>query len=259
MFPCDKAAMDARDLLLDLRSRFAPRADPTRAAAQQAYMKSSLPYHGLPMAAVVAACRESYAGYPFDTPAAWRADVYGVFRGATHREEWYAALALAGHKSARELQGLPKTAKAKPLPDAPARASAALEVYARIISEAAWWDIVDDVAVHRVGPLLFTHRALVTPVLRSWIASDDIWLRRAAIIAQIGLKADTDTELLTHAIDAAMDDKVFWLRKAIGWSLREYAKVDAPWVLDFVAAREGRMSGLSQREALKHLGAIERS
>ena len=97
------------------------------------------------------------------------------------------------------------------------------------------------------------HPDEVEPVVRRWIASDDLWLRRLAIICQLDRKADTDLLLLTAAIDAASDSPEFFLRKAIGWALRQHAKVDPGWVRDFVAEREQVLSGLSQREALKHL------
>lgn len=247
------ASMDGRDILLALRGSFEAQADATRAAAQQAYMKSTLPFYGLPAARVAATCRQVFALYPFESPAAWRADTWGVFYGASRREERYAALALAAHRSARELQGLPRTPRAQLPPDAEARALAAMELYTSMIREGAWWDLVDALAVHHVGPLLAAHRASVAPLVRAFMHDDDVWIRRSAIIAQLGQRVETDTELLTDAIDAALDDTTFWLRKAIGWALRDYAKTDAPWVIDFVAARADRMSGLSQREALRRV------
>ena len=116
----------------------------------------------------------------------------------------------------------------------------------------AWWDHVDEVA-HRVGIVLAVHPDEVEPVVRRWIASDDLWLRRLVIICQLDRKANTDLTLLTAAIDAASDSPEFFLRKAIGWALRQHSKVDPTWVRDFVAEREHVLSGLSRREALKHV------
>ena len=91
-------------------------------------------------------------------------------------------------------------------------------------------------------------------VVRGWIGSDDLWLRRLAILCQLDRKHETDLALLTDAIDAAADSPEFFLRKAIGWALRQHAKVDPGWVRDFVRGREQVLSGLSRREALKHVG-----
>jgi 3-methyladenine DNA glycosylase AlkD len=62
-----------------------------------------------------------------------------------------------------------------------------------------------------------------------------------------------DLDLLRYAIEVNLEDRTFWLRKAIGWALRDYARTDPDWVRAEVAALDGRLSGLSRREALKHL------
>ena len=72
------------------------------------------------------------------------------------------------------------------------------------------------------------------------------------MICQVGRRGATDSELLRHAIAANVEDPTFWLRKAIGWALRDYARTDPNWVRAEVARHAG-LSGLSRREALKHL------
>ena len=94
-------------------------------------------------------------------------------------------------------------------------------------------------------------------------AQDDLWLRRTSIICQLTHKEATDVDLLAEAIEANLETtrdgertaygSVFWIRKAIGWALRQHGRVDPQWVLDYVAAHGDRMSGLTKREALKHL------
>jgi len=121
-----------------------------------------------------------------------------------------------------------------------------------LITAGAWWDVVDDVS-HRVGDALLADREGVEPVVRGWIDCDDLWLRRSAVICQLGHRERTDLQLLVDAIEPAMPEREFFLRKAIGWALREYAKTDAAWVRRFVAEHEDTLSGLSRREALKHL------
>ena len=85
---------------------------------------------------------------------------------------------------------------------------------------------------------------------------EDRWLRRTSVIAQLLAKDRTDLDLLTTAIDVNLDDQDFFLRKAIGWALRQYARTDPDWVRTFVADRGDRLSPLSRREALKHLGPL---
>lgn len=155
---------------------------------------------------------------------------------ATHREDRYAATALAGHRAYRAWQD------AETLP-----------LYRHLVVTGAWWDHVDEVATHRVGPILLSHRATGTPVVRSWATDEDLWLRRASVICQLGARDRTDVELLRHAVESNLDDPSFWLRKAIGWALRQYARTDPDWVRDRVAEWDGRLSGLSRREALRHL------
>ena len=248
--------MDGATLLAELRARFIAAGDPERALGQQAYMKSALPFHGLRSAETRAACKAVYAAYGFDEPATWRRDVMKIWRGATHREERYAALQLAADARARPLQGLARTARAAAPPDAQARARAALAIYESLVVEGAWWDLVDEIAAHLVAPLLLAHRTMtmVEQEMRAWARTDDLWKRRTAILCQLGAKSRTDRSLLTEVVELAMGDSSFWLRKAIGWALREYAKTDPEWVRAYVARLGDRLSGLSRREALKHLG-----
>ena len=90
--------------------------------------------------------------------------------------------------------------------------------------------------------------------MRGWAIDDDRWLRRVAVICQLGAKDRTDRALLTDAVLANAADRDFFLRKAIGWALRDYARTDPAWVRRFVTAHEDELSPLSKREALKHLG-----
>lgn len=89
--------------------------------------------------------------------------------------------------------------------------------------------------------------------MRAWSEREDVWLRRSAIISQLRHRERTDTVLLEDVIEPNLDDREFFIRKAIGWALRQYARTDAKWVLAFVDRHGDRLSGLSRREALKHL------
>ncbi|HET7724362.1 MAG TPA: DNA alkylation repair protein, partial [Propionibacteriaceae bacterium] len=211
--------------------------DPDRALAQQAYLKSDMPHYGVTSPELKAVLRPFLAEFAPVDRAAWTQIVSTVWDGATHREERYAAIAFAQHKAAKGWQD-PET----------------LGLYRHLIVTGAWWDLVDVVAGDLVGQVLRAHRPETTPVMRSWAVDDDLWVRRAAVLCQLNHKADTDVDLLRYVIEANVDDTSFWLRKAIGWALRQYARTDPEWVREEVARLEPRISGLSRREALKHLG-----
>ena len=112
---------------------------------------------------------------------------------------------------------------------------------------------MDEVAANRIGPILLSHKEEVTPRVEQWIEHQDLWLRRTSIICQLTFKERTDLGLLRAAIEPNLEDPSFWIRKAIGWALRQYARTDPDWVLATVAEYDGRLSGPSRREALKHL------
>jgi 3-methyladenine DNA glycosylase AlkD len=114
----------------------------------------------------------------------------------------------------------------------------------------AWWDHVDEVA-HRIADLVATHPAEMRPVLLAWSVDPSMWLRRLAILAQLGHRDRVDRELLTAVIEPNVGDPEFFVRKAIGWALREVARHDPGWVRAFVDSHP--LSPLSRREAMKHL------
>ncbi len=126
-------------------------------------------------------------------------------------------------------------------------------LYDHFVVTGAWWDHVDAVAIALLGPILRADRPTVEPVVRGWITDADLWRRRTSIIIQNGAKAATDDDLLADAIVGNLDDRDFFIRKAIGWALRERAKSDPDWVRAFVATHADRLSPLSRREAMKHL------
>lgn len=212
-------------------------ADPAKAEPMRAYMKSELPFLGVPKPARTQALRPVLRDHVVRSRERWAATVRALWDEAAFREERYAAIALA--------QSRPYAAwAAEP---------ASLPLYEHLIVTGAWWDYVDEVAIRSVGPVLRASRDAVAPVLRAWARDADRWRRRAAVICQVGAKDETDVELLADVVLAHVDDADFFLRKGIGWALREHAKTDPDWVRAFVARHGDRLSPLSRREALKHL------
>jgi 3-methyladenine DNA glycosylase AlkD len=231
-----------RNLLAAVRQALAEAADPKKAPGMQAYMKSEMPYHGVSSPVARAVFKKTFAALDVSSPGRWSDLVLALWRGARFREERYAALALAADKRARAFQTLE-----------------ALPIYEEIIVTGAWWDYVDDVASHRLGEILANETGRMKKTMLLWSRSDDMWKRRSSIICQLGFKAETDLELLYACIEPSLDSKEFFLRKAIGWALRQYAWTDPGEVARYVRENETRLSGLSRREALKNIGKARRS
>jgi 3-methyladenine DNA glycosylase AlkD len=200
-------------------------------------MKSVMPFHGVPVPEVRRIARAALAAHPLADRRTWHDTVLTLWDGATHREERYAALALVRSPGAADYQDL-----------------AALELYRHLVVTGAWWDLVDELA-HAVGGVLVAVGEPAAVVVRAWSRDDDPWLRRAAIICQLGAGAGTDRALLADCIEANLADRSFFLRKAIGWALRALARADPEWVTSFVEAAGDRLSPLSRREAMKHVQA----
>jgi 3-methyladenine DNA glycosylase AlkD len=122
-----------------------------------------------------------------------------------------------------------------------------------LVSTVPWWDTVDALASHVVGGLVAADPKL-TSDMDAWIEDDDPWVARTALLHQLRHKETTDTERLFAYCVRQSGHPDFFIRKAIGWCLREYAKTDPEAVRDFVARERGRLAPLSVREALKNIG-----
>jgi 3-methyladenine DNA glycosylase AlkD len=222
--------------LAAVRLALEERADPVRAAGQQRYMKSSMPYYGLTSPELKQALAPVLAEVTMGSREEWLATIDLTWCSATHREEWYAALALARHRPYRAWLG-----------------DEAMSLWARLVREGAWWDVVDDIATHLVRDTLLAAPE-VADGLRKWAESDSMWVRRAAILSQVGARGRLDEDLLADVIAPNVANREFFIRKAIGWALRDHAKVAPGWVRRF-ADRHPDLSQLSRRDAFKHLGA----
>lgn len=225
-----------RELVAAVRSALAAVADPRRAPEMQAYMKSAMPFLGVPKPVRVKALRPVFAAHPLPDAASWQATILAIWRGAAYREERYAAIALSGHRPYRAFS-----------------TSAALGMYEEMIVDGAWWDYVDEIASRRIGPMLAAEPAVLRPVMLRWSRDGDRWRWRTSIICQLGFGEATDLSLLRSCIEANLGDPDFFIRKAIGWALRQYARTDPDEVRRYVHSLGPALSPLSRREALKHI------
>ena len=205
----------------------------------QAYMKSAMPYRGVSAKPLRSVTGQVFKQYPLASVDGWRDTCLALWREAAYREERYAAIELTGHRLYRANQ----------TPDA-------MAMYEEFIVDGAWWDFVDAVAIHRVGPLLREFTDEIEPMMRVWSIDADMWRRRTSIICQVGAKADLDLGLLYDCIEPNMADKEFFIRKAIGWALRSHAWLNPAEVQRYVKVNKDRLSGLSKREALKNMGKL---
>ena len=206
-------------LLEQLRAELIQVAEPSRAPGMQAYMKSALPYHGVSAAVMRKVCQQVFAGLHFESAAHFRAAVLALWHAAQFREERHAAIELTELRLARPFEDL-----------------TALPMYEEMIVSGAWWDYVDPLATHRLSALVKRAPQPMAAAMREWSRSDNLWKRRSAILCQLPLKADTDLALLQECIAPALTSREFFLRKAIGWALRQYARTSPQWVLDYVQA-----------------------
>jgi 3-methyladenine DNA glycosylase AlkD len=132
--------------------------------------------------------------------------------------------------------------------------TAHLPLYKRLIVESGWWDVVDWVGAKLVGHAVRTQRSSAAPVMRKWIEDENLWIRRSAIICQLGHKDETDERMLFEFCLDRAGETDFFIRKAIGWALREHAKTNPDAVGSFLKKHAKKLSTLSVREAGKHIG-----
>jgi 3-methyladenine DNA glycosylase AlkD len=177
--------------------------------------------------------REIRSRYPISTPGEYASAVAALW-ALPRREEKYLAAAVAGrYRTFITMEQLP--------------------LYRSLIVQGAWWDLVDSVAPRCVGPVLLSEREDMRPVLDLWIDDDDLWIRRSALLAHLKHKERTDQDQLFDHCERRMHETEFFIRKAIGWVLRQYARTAPDAVKAFALAHRDEMSGLSFREATKHL------
>jgi 3-methyladenine DNA glycosylase AlkD len=223
-------------LVETIRQALAEVADPTKAPQMQAYMKSAMPYRGVSSPVLKSLCRDAFKAHPLANAAEWQRVVLALWRKAAFREERYAAVLLTQARAYREFQTF-----------------SSLPMLEEMIVTGAWWDFVDTLAGRNLGDILRTDARRMKPLMRRWARDPDMWKRRSAILCQLGFKRDTDLKLLYDCIEPNLSHKDFFIRKAIGWALRQYAWTDPKEIRRYVKANTDRLSPLSVREALKNI------
>ncbi|WP_139489199.1 DNA alkylation repair protein [Brevibacillus dissolubilis] len=215
----------------NLEHLFRSHANDVNAGPMRAYMKDHFPFLGIKSPERTALLREFVREHGVPEGDMLSAVVRELW-ALPEREFQYAALELL-EKRVKKLD------------------VSFLPLLEELVVHKSWWDTVDTLAARLVGVFLTKHPEMILPSVDKWLASEHMWLQRTAILFQLKYKEKTDLPLLYRSILHVVDSKEFFLQKAIGWALREYAKTDAQAVIEFVGAHP--LAPLSRREALKHV------
>ncbi|KHT65633.1 DNA alkylation repair protein [Photobacterium gaetbulicola] len=219
-------------MVIFMQQRMAEAGNAEEAKAMQAYMKTDQPFYGVKAPERKAIFKQAREHTKITSFIEYKRLVLWLWSGE-NREEQYMAMDVAEYfKAFRTLEAFP--------------------VYEEMLTEAGHWDTVDKIASNLIGPLIKAHREL-EDVVRNWRESDNMWLRRASLLVHLKHKSETNLSLLEETILMLASENEFFIRKAIGWVLREYAKTDSDYVRSFVQRYQEQLSPLSRKEALKNL------
>ena len=230
------AAADADALLVALRRV----GDPARAEQEKRYLKSELAFYGAGVPAIRRVVQTHLRTHPAPTRTATVAIARALWKQPIH-EARVAAIEILVRRAA-----LLETAD--------------LALVERMLREAKTWAYVDPLAEAVAGSIVVAEpRAVAT--LDRWARDDDFWVRRASMLALLRpiRRGGGDFERFGRYADGMLDETEFFIRKAIGWVLRETSKKRPGIVYDWLAPRAARASGVTVREAVKYLPARQRA
>jgi 3-methyladenine DNA glycosylase AlkD len=232
-------AIDPRRAADELEARLRALGTRERAEHERRYLKSELEFHG----ATVWQIRREVKTFAKEHAELSHAEVVALVEALwakpVHERRMAATLLLEAY---------PEVVGPSDLP-----------LFERLIRESKTWAYVDGLAANVLGELL-VRSPRTAPKLDRWAKDSDFWVRRSALLAQIRpLKQGRSFARFGSYADAMLDEKEFFIRKAIGWVLRETAKTRPDEVFEWLAPRAGRASGVSRREAVKYLSPEQRS
>jgi len=226
-----------KQLVSYVQTELAKAADKTKAKGMAAYMKTDMPFYGVQKPARELIAREIKRTLHVSTRTEYLRTVESLWV-LPHREEKYLAIRVA--------RMFPEFISIGSLP-----------LYRHLIIDGAWWDFVDETAIHLVGRVLLQDRKATGAKIDRWIDDNDLWIRRSSIICQVSHKKATDEQRLFNTCLRRAHEKDFFIRKAIGWALRDYAWTNPAAIKTFLRKHGERLSPLSRREAAKNLGGAK--
>ncbi len=223
--------VDFNAYITPLRQAFEENAHPQKAEKMKAYMLHQFPFYGIQAPLRRDLSKAHFKKYRLKDLTELEKIVQNCFL-LPEREYHYFAIELFGFY---KKQWQPSSIKA----------------IEHCLLSKSWWDSVDHMASEWLGPFFIRYPELVYIIISKWNQSDNLWLQRSSILFQKTYKENTDTPLLSHCIRNCMDSKEYFIQKAIGWALREYAKTDPEWVIKFV--KKQPLAPMSKREAIRNL------
>ena len=207
--------------------------DSELAAGMAAYMKTEMPFYGVQKPLRVPILREIKKNFAPRDLSEYEACVLALW-AQPHREEKYMAINYADSFQQFKVKD-------------------AIPLYERLIREGAWWDLVDPVSADLVGEAYLVERKSMKPLINKWSKDKDMWIRRCSLLAHLHHKDVTDEDQLFSLCLNLSSENEFFIRKAIGWALREYSKTAPKAVGKFLKSNRSQLSPLSNREGAKHL------
>ena len=220
-------------LIAHVEKRLLALADADKALEMAAYMKTDMPFYGVQKPDRIKILRELKAEFEPATQAEYESAIKALWK-RKHREEKYIAINYA------TLFPQFMTPAVMPLCE-------------QIIRQGQWWDFVDSITIDTIAAVLRKYPTDTRPMIDAFSDDDDFWIRRAALLAQLNHKKATSHHHLFAYIEKMSAEKEFFIRKAIGWALREYSKSEPERVVRFLQKNKNRLSPLSVREGSKHL------
>ena len=220
-------------LTKDIIDSFSANSNPAIAAGAKAYLRNQFDFYGLQTPLRRAVIKEVFIKYKINSEAELIACATEIWEQPDRECQYVAIELLAKYKKLWTID--------------------IIHLFDYLIITKSWWDSVDTIFSLLLAPYFKLFPQQISPITGRWNkAADNFWLQRCSIMFQKPYKKDTDTALLKQYILNCSHSKEFFIQKAIGWALREYAKTNPDWVKDFVA--NNKLAPLSVREALKHLG-----
>ncbi len=217
--------------LLPLELQLIHHADSKRVDGMKAYMRDQFDFYGIAMTERRKICKT----FIKENPLSSIAEVEKLVRYAWEKpqREWqYFAIELLAHYKKQWKEST-------------------IKIIEYCITNKSWWDTVDAMADEWAGVYFKIFPEQIPVIAGRWNRGENIWLQRTSLLFQKKYKSETDTKLLSGYIKHLATSEEFFIRKAIGWILREYAKTNPAWVKDFVD--KYKLSPLSKREAIKNI------
>lgn len=221
----------AHPYLTAIKKIYAANGDAINAKGAKAYLLNQFEFYGIKTPLRREICKAFYKANPIKDHNELSTLIKECF-GEPQRELHYFAIELLGHHK--------KMWSKKTLP-----------LIEWMIIHKSWWDSVDSTNSNVIGKFFLTYPELIEEYTYKWNRSSNKWLQRMSILFQLMYKEKTNTTILSDYIEYCQFEEDFFIRKAIGWALRSYAKTNAKWVIHFIKAHP-QLSNLSKREALKH-------